>query len=183
MNAIRRVGYLFESLETVLICVCVFILAALLIINVIARNFFVSIFYTEEIAEFLIIMITFVGMSYAVRKARHIRMGAIFDAMSTTIKKALIIFISSVGAAVMFLMAYCSFEYVRWIRMKGVVTPALVLPRWTFYAIMPVMFFIAGIHYMRAVSKNLHEADVWLSAEQQSEYEATDEYENLKDGV
>ena len=183
MDVLRRIGYMLESLETVLICVGVFTLAVLLIINVIARNFFVSIFYTEEVAEFLIILITFVGMSYAVRKARHIRMGAIFDAMGTTIKKALIILISTVGATVMFLMAYYSLDYVRWIKMKAIVTPALVLPRWTFYAIMPLMFFIAGIHYVRAVFKNLREPDAWLSAEQQSEYEATDGYENPKDEV
>ncbi len=61
--------------------ICVAALAVLLIANVFARTFSLSIHFAEEISRFLVMLITFTGVSYGVRKARHIRMGAFLDAM------------------------------------------------------------------------------------------------------
>ena len=174
----EKIGLAIEWIEVTLLCTGVTMMAAFLIVNVFARNFYRSIFFTEEAVRFLIIFVTFVGMSYGVRKARHIRMGAIFDAMNLKIKKILIILISSVGAVVMFLLTYHSYLYVQWGIERGIVTPSLLLPIWTFYVIMPIMFFSSGIHYIRTIFKNLHEEEVWLSPEQQSEYDAVDEFES-----
>jgi TRAP-type C4-dicarboxylate transport system permease small subunit len=50
-------------------------------------------------------------------------------------------------------------------------TPALRIPTWIFYIIIPIGFGMACIQYIRTIIKNLTEKDVWQSPEQQSEYE------------
>ena len=50
-------------------------------------------------------------------------------------------------------------------------TPALRVPKWTFYMIIPVGFGLACIQYIRTIIKNLTEKDPWQSPDQQSEYE------------
>ncbi len=168
----QKFGRAFDWFEVIILSLGVFILAALVIANVFARTFFVSIYFVEELTEMLVILITFVGVSYGVRKARHIRMGAFFDIMPLKVQKIMILIISMVGAIFMFLMARYAYDYMTQARLMSHVTPALRLPYWTFLVIIPLGFFSAGIQYVRTVVKNLRVPEVWLSPEQQGEYEA-----------
>lgn len=164
-------GVIINSFEVCSLVLCVGALTILLIANFIARELFTSIYFAEEISEFLVIFTTFVGVSYGVRRARHIRMGAFLDMMPPFVEKILIIIISAVSACVMFFMAHVSYNYLLHSLHKAHETPALKLPYWIFYVIVPMGFFMAGIQYIRTIIKNIVEKETWMSPEQQSEYE------------
>lgn len=165
------VGLVINGFEVGSLVFCVAALAVLLIINFIARELFTSIYFAEEITEFLVIFTTFVGLSYGVRRGRHIRMGAFLEMMSPSVEKIFIIIISVISAGVMFFMANASYEYLLNAINRAHETPALRLPVWIFYVIIPVGFLMAGIQYIRTIIKNLTEKETWMSPEQQSEYE------------
>ncbi|MCG8636849.1 MAG: TRAP transporter small permease [Desulfobacterales bacterium] len=164
-------GRLLNACEVLSLVFCVGALTLLLIANFIARQFFTSIYFAEEISEFLVIFTTFVGVSYGVRRARHIRMGAFLDLMPSSVEKIFIIIISAVSAFVMFFMADASYDYLMHSLRKAHETPALKLPYWTFYVIVPLGFLMAGLQYIRTIIKNLTVKETWMSPEQQSEYE------------
>jgi TRAP-type C4-dicarboxylate transport system permease small subunit len=157
--------------EVTILSVSTALLAILLISNVIARTFFQAIYFAEELSEFLIIVTTFIGVSYAARKARHIRMGAFLDSMPPKVEKVFIYIISVVNTVVMFLMAYHSWNYMINAKVMNQTTQALRLPYWITLAVVPLGFFLAGVQYVRTIWKNIIEEDVWQSPEQQSEYE------------
>lgn len=167
----RIAGVIIDTFETYSLVLCVGALAVLLITDFFAREFFTSIYFSDEISEFLVIFTTFVGVSYGVRKARHIRMGAILDMMPPTVEKVFMIIISAVSAFIMFIMADASYEYLMHSLIKAHETPALKLPYWIFYIIIPIGFFLSGIQYIRTIIKNLTEKETWMSPDQQSEYE------------
>jgi C4-dicarboxylate transporter, DctQ subunit len=177
----KKIATFIDWFEVSVLCAGIFSLAVLLIANVIARTFFRGIYFVEELSEFLVVLITFVGVSYAVRKARHIRMGAIFDAMGPRLQKAFIFIICGTSAAVMFLMASYSYKYMTVARKMLHFTPALRLPYWLFLIIIPLGFASAGMQYIRTIIKNIVEKEVWLSPEQQSEYE--EEEQMVKDEI
>ncbi len=170
-KANRTVGSVINTLEVGSLIICIGALTVLLITNVIARTFFKSIYFAEEISEFLVIFTTFAGLSYGVRKARHIRMGAFLDLMPARVEKIFIIIIAAVSAAVMFIMADASYEYLMNSLRRSHETPALRLPYWIFYVIIPAGFVMSGIQYVRTIIRNLTHKETWMSAEQQSEYE------------
>ena len=170
-NFLYYLGRGVDAFEVGALCICISSLAILLISNVIARTFFQSIYFADEISEFLIIFVTFVGCSYAARKARHIRMGAFLDLMNEKVEKAFIFIISAVSAAVMFIMGYHALFYMLKVFSLGQTSSALRIPSWIPLVITPVGFFSAGIQYVRTFIKNIVEKEVWLSPEQQSEYE------------
>ncbi len=174
-NKTKSVGRIFalgvDWFEVAVLSIGVAALAVLLIANVIARTFFQSIYFAEEVSKFLIILVTFVGVSYAARKARHIRMGAFLDMMPPKMEKGFIFVISAVNAVVMLILAYYSYKYMAQMKMLGQMTTALQVPFWTFMVIVPIGFASAGIQYIRTIIKNIVEKDVWISPEQQSEYE------------
>lgn len=167
----RAVGKVVNAVEVSILVFCVAALGILLIVNVLARTFFQSIYFAEEISTFLVMLMTFTGVSYGVRKARHIRMGAFLDAMPPKMEKTFIIIISFVSAVVMAIMAWASWEYLINAMSKGHMTPALQIPTWTFYIVIPIGFGLACIQYLRTILKNFIEKDPWQSPDQQSEYE------------
>jgi C4-dicarboxylate transporter DctQ subunit len=167
----RGIGKAVNGIEVSILVFCVAALAILLIVNVFARTFFQSIYYAEEVSMFLVMLTTFTGVSYGVRKARHIRMGAFLDAMPPLMEKVFIIVISFISAFVMAIMAWFSYKYLMNAMDMGHMTPALRVPKWTFYVIIPIGFGLACIQYIRTIIKNLIEKEPWQSPEQQSEYE------------
>ncbi len=167
----KNIGLVINSIEVSILIFCVAALAVLLIANVFARTFFQSIYFAEEISRFLVMLTTFTGVSYGVRRARHIRMGAFLDAMPLKMEKTFIIIICLVSALVMGMMAWFSYEYLMNAMSRSHVTSALRVPKWSFYVIIPIGFGLACIQYIRTILKNLTEKDVWQSPEQQSEYE------------
>lgn len=167
----RILSVAIDRFEVTVLSVSTAFLAVLLIVNVIARNVDKSIYFAEEISKLFIILITFTGTSFAARKARHIRMGAVLELLPPKIEKVLVIIISIISAIVMFVLAYYAFSYMNNLRIRGTRTEALGAPYWYFVIIAPVALFTAGVQFVRTVFKNLHEPDVWLSPEQQSEFE------------
>jgi TRAP-type C4-dicarboxylate transport system permease small subunit len=167
----RHVGTMVNAIEVSILVFCVASLAILLITNVFARTFFQSIYFAEEVSKFLVMLTTFTGVSYAVRKARHIRMGAFLDAMPEKMEKVFIIIISIVSAFVMGVMTWFSYKYLMNAMNMGHMTPALRVPKWTFYVIIPIGFGMACMQYIRTVIKNFTEKEPWQSPDQRSEYE------------
>lgn len=167
----RAIGKAVNGIEVSILVFCVAALAILLIVNVFARTFFQSIYFAEEVSMFLVMLTTFTGVSYGVRKARHIRMGAFLDAMPPQMEKVFIIVISFVSAFVMAIMTWFSYKYLMNAMDMGHMTPALRVPKWTFYVIIPIGFGLACIQYIRTIIKNLIEKEPWQSPDQQSEYE------------
>ena len=167
----KYIGLVVNGVEVSILVFCVAALGILLIANVFARTFFQSIYFAEEVSMFLVMLTTFTGVSYGVRKARHIRMGAFLDAMPPKMEKIFIIIISLISAIVMAIMTWASYEYLANAMSKGHMTPALRVPKWTFYVIIPIGFGLACIQYIRTIIKNFTEKEPWQSPDQQSEYE------------
>ena len=167
----KFLSWLVNGIEVCILVFCVGGLAIILILNVFARTFFQSIYFAEELSRLLVIMVAFAGVSYGVRKAQHIRMGAFFDAMPSKMAKTVIIIISVVNALVMAIMTWFSYQYLINAMNMGHMTQALRVPSWTFYIIIPIGFGVACIQYVRTIIKNFADADTWQSADQRSEYE------------
>lgn len=165
LKAIQRVE------ETVL-SFSILAIAVLTIANVIGRSLFnSSLAATEELSQFLIILVTFVGLSYAVSQARHIRMTALYDAFGPRIRKALMLIISVTTSALMFFLAYHALQYVLIMARLGSVSPVLQVPLYLVYLAAPIGLTLSGIRYAATVVRNLREPDIYLSYTVREEHE------------
>ncbi|MFZ5944760.1 MAG: TRAP transporter small permease [Bacillota bacterium] len=167
----KKANQLLEAFEVWCLVGAVLVIAVAWIVNVIARQLHMSIFFVEEISSIMLIIITFIGAGYGVRRARHVRMSAMFEALSPRLQKIMIIFTCVLGAIITFIMAYYAWDYMMVARMRTQLTPALRIPYWLIWTIIPTGFFLMGVEYVRTIIKNIVEKEVWLSPEQQSEYE------------
>ena len=153
----------------------ILVLAAFTVANVAGRFLFdESIFFIEELSEFLMVLITFFGLGYVTRKGRHIRMTAIYDQLPPRGKKVVMIVIAAVTAAVMFVMAWYALEYVQRTAARGKMTPALQVPLYLTYVPVVLGFFLSGVQYLLTVLRNLDFGDPRVFAS----FSALDEYED-----
>ncbi|MGA7876186.1 MAG: TRAP transporter small permease [Desulfoferrobacter sp.] len=171
-RAFGKVDPILMHVEEYILAYGIIILALLLIGNVLSRVIFnYSWQFIEEIAQTIVIFVTFLGLGYCVRKARHIRMTAIYDMLGERTRKVFIIIISAGTGATMLMLAYWSASYAWNTYQRASVTPSLRIPLYFIYFWVPFGFFMAAIEYILTIFKNLKEKDVYLSIEQLDGYE------------
>lgn len=172
VRILRRTDAVVEIIERLVLTAGILLMAGITIANVIARNVFLhSLSFADELNQILIVLITFVGIGYGVRHARHIRMAALHDQLGPRGRKWLIMVVSVGTAALLFALTWYSVRYVVRMHTLGSVTPALQIPLWTIYAWAPVGLFIGGIHYSLAALRNLTSTEVYLSFTRKDEYD------------
>jgi len=176
LGVLNTVDKAIAKVETLILAYAIILMALNSIANVIGR--FVigqSIYFSPELNQFLIVLVTFVGLGYATRQGRHIRMSAFYDQLSDRGRKVLMIVIALITGAVMFVLAYYSYLYVDRVARLGKVTPALQVPLYLTYLWVPLGFVITGIQYFLTVYKNLCARDVYISFEHIDTYEDPEE--------
>lgn len=151
-------------IEAVLLAIGVLLMATNTIANVVGRYVFgQSLFFSEELNQALIILITFAGISYAARHGRHIRMSAFFDAMPFRMRKTMMIVICATTAFAMFGLAWYAWDYLTTQASRGRVLPALGIPQWWIIVWVPLGFLLTGLQYTLTAIKNVIDKDIWLS--------------------
>ena len=172
VRVVTQIGRVIQRIEEVLLSASILTIAALTILNVVCRSVFgFSLAFTEEVSQFCIIVVCFVGLSYAASKGRHIRMTAIYDQLSPTLRKAFMVAITVSTALIMLALSWYAVLYVATVHELGGIYPALRVPFYVVYAIAPVGLFLAAVQYALAAVRNLASKDVYLSFEQKDEYE------------
>ena len=126
---------------------------------------------TYEMTEMLIVIITFVGVGYAARHARHISMSAFYEQLSGQRRKALLVLICLGTALLMFYFSYKSIEYVITIHDRGRTSASLQMPLWIVYLALPIGFALAGIQYVLTLIRNLTTPGIWRSLTEKEDYD------------
>jgi len=152
----------------------IILMAVNTIANVFGRYVFnQSIYFSEELNEFLIVIVTFMGLGYATRKGIHIRMSAIYDALPIKLRKGLMVVIAATTAVVMAVLAWYALEYVQKVASRGRITPALQMPLYLTYVWVVVGLTLASFQYLLTAIRNLNfaEEDVYVSYLEVDSYE------------
>lgn len=95
--------------------------------------------WTEELARFLMIWIALLGAAYASAKKLHLSIPLIFNKLNASNKKWLETFIS--GMVIFFAVAVMvvgGMELIMLTNLLGQLSPALRLPMWMVYSIIPL---------------------------------------------
>jgi TRAP-type C4-dicarboxylate transport system permease small subunit len=152
----------------------VILMAANTIANVLGRYVFQqSIYFSEELNEFLMVIITFMGLGYATRKGIHIRMSAIYDILPRKVRKALMIVIAATTSVMMAMLAWYAFEYVQKVASRGRITPSLQIPLYLTYVWVVIGLALTSVQYLLTAIRNLNfaEEDIYVSYNEIDSYE------------
>ena len=181
INALVKLDWLIGKLENGILIGSVLAMALLNIGNVLGDNLLGKGFvFSEEINQALLVIITFVGVAKGARHGRNIRMSALYDQLKGPWRKGLNVIITTGSAVVLFYLAYLAVLYEIQIRDIGQTTPALGIPIWIIYLVVPFGLFIAGLQYTMTSIRNLTSKELYRSYHELEVYEEVnlDDYED-----
>ncbi|TVO59327.1 TRAP transporter small permease [Denitromonas halophila] len=163
-NVLKKVSGISERIEEFIVCFSIVLIMLNSTANAMGRYFFgKSIFFAEELNQFLIVSVTFIGFAYAVRKGRNIRMTALYDSLGHGVRKVITTIIAVTTAALMFYLAYKAYFYVVELKDINRLSPALEFPVYIIYSIIPIGFVMAGLQYLISFAMNLMHREIYLS--------------------
>lgn len=174
MAKFSRCFDIIKTIEKWTLAYAILIIAGVTIANVFCRAVLnSSLTFAEELAQFVIIWVTFIGISYAASQGRHIRMSAIYDQLGTAMRKSFMVCIAASTSLLMFFMTYYAMRYIATVYALGTASAALQVPLYLVYCVAPIGFALTGIQYALTVVRNLTEKEVYLSYDHKDEYEET----------
>ena len=166
MRLLHALSKVTERIEQTVVIAGILLIMINSTANAIGRYAFgKSLFFSEELNQFLIVAVTFVGFAYAVRKGRNIRMTALYDTFPLRLRKAVMILITLSTSLLLLFLAYQAVLYVAEIKAVNRLSPALQMPVYIVYAVIPVGLFMASLQFAIAFVTNLTHPDIWLSFE------------------
>lgn len=166
-----------SRIESFFLASGVLLMALNTVSNVVGRFVFQSsIFFSEELNQFLIILVTFVGISEAARMGRHIRMSAFTDMLGPRASKVMMIIITLGTASLLFLLAWYSLDYVSSLITSNRLTPALRIPYYLTVLIVPFGLCVTGIQFVLAALTNILKPGTHLSYQVEDKFDDADEH-------
>ncbi|WP_027858610.1 TRAP transporter small permease [Marinobacterium jannaschii] len=163
-RTLSSINQITEKIEAWVLMAAILIMMLNSNANAFGRYFFnQSVFFAEELNQFLIVSVTFIGMAYAVRKGRNIRMTAFYDMLGQRGRKALTLLITSTTAALMFYLSWQAVLYVQELQQLNRLSPALQFPVYIVYSIIPLGFFMAGLQYLSGFLLNILHREIYIS--------------------
>lgn len=171
LTVLNKIDWGLSWLERIIVAGSVLVMAVLMSCHVVGNLLFNrGIPGTYEVTEMLIVVMTFVGVGYAARNARHISMSAIYDQLSGRLRKALLVLICLGTGALMFYFAWKSAEYAAVIQERGRVSSSLHVPMWMVDLALPIGFTLAGVQYLLTSLRNLVSDDIYRSFTEKETY-------------
>jgi TRAP-type C4-dicarboxylate transport system permease small subunit len=108
-----------------------------------------SLFWSEELARYLLVWLTFLGASVAYRRNIHPGIDIVYARMPASFQKTISIVIHLISMVLFGVMIIYGIQFSYFVRLQ--ISPALYLPKWIIFSIIPIsglVFMIHGVTFL-----------------------------------
>ncbi|PID21756.1 C4-dicarboxylate ABC transporter permease [Sporosarcina sp. P3] len=127
------------KMEEWLLIISTLFIVALVFLQVLSRYVFnISVGWSAELARYLLIWITWISMSYTIRKNDHIKITLLVDRLPVNVQKVVQVLVVLLWSVFAFVMAIVGTQVVQTLKLMGQKTSTLGLPMWVVYLIIPI---------------------------------------------
>ena len=103
-----------------------------------------SLFWSEELARFQLVWLTFLGAAVAYRRGAHPGIDALHARLPPAWRRATTVLVHGVSAALFAVMIVYGAQFAYFVRNQ--ISPALGLPKWIVFAVIPVGGALLLVH-------------------------------------
>ena len=103
-----------------------------------------SIFWSEELARFLLVWLTFLGATVVYYRGVHASVDFLYERLGAGSKRAMNILVHLASLSFFVVMIIYGWQFAHFVRLQ--VTAALVLPKWIPHGILPLSGAILSFH-------------------------------------
>lgn len=112
-----------------------------------------SLFWSEELARYLLVWLTFLGASVAYKRNLHPGVDLLVDRLPAGLRKSFSLIVQGISLGLFGVMVIYGVQFAYFIRAQ--ISPALVLPKWTVFTIIPLSGLILILHALAFISSQL----------------------------
>lgn len=108
-----------------------------------------SLFWSEELARFQLVWLSFLGASVAYRRKAHPGIDVLTSRMPDFTRKVLAVIVHIVSLALFWVMVFYGYHFAYFVRLQ--ISPALYVPKWIIFSIVPLsglIFMIHGLNFL-----------------------------------
>jgi len=113
-----------------------------------------SLFWSEELARFLLVWLTFLGASVAYRRKAHPGIDMLYAKMPRSLQKAASLLTHAASLMLFGVMIFYGCQFAWFVRLQ--ISPALHLPKWIILSIIPVSGSILMVHGITFLTNDLY---------------------------
>ena len=114
-----------------------------------------SLFWSEELARFLLVWLTFLGASCAYRRRMHPGVDVLTARMPESLRRGCAVFVHLLCLAFFAVMVVYGASFAYFVRLQ--ISPALNLPKWAVLSAIPVSGAACILHGLSLLVKDLSE--------------------------
>ena len=103
-----------------------------------------SIFWSEELARFMLVWLTFLGASAAYRRGVHPGVDVLHRRMPSWLKRIANVAIHLVSIGLFCVMIVFGLRFAHFVRFQ--ISPALYMPKWILFSVIPISGAILTLH-------------------------------------
>jgi len=144
-----------SRLEEIIIAISILFATILILVNVALRLMGSGITWSEELIRYLLILVTFIGMSVCARDGEHVSIEFIPQMLKGKANTILMVVINSVSLIFSIMLTWYSFQLFQFSWKTGQLSPGLGLPIFLIYAVTPLSGLLVTIRYFQQIIKIL----------------------------
>lgn len=114
-----------------------------------------SLSWSEELARYMFIWMIYIGISYGVKKDKHVKIEAVLTVLSSFWQKVLLIISDLLFLFFAVIIVIKSFEVSNTIQNLGQLSPGMELPMWIVYMAVPVEFSLVCIRLIQSLIRKI----------------------------
>ena len=103
-----------------------------------------SLFWSEELARYLLVWLTFFGASSAYYRSVHPSIDLLTTFLSEKMKTALAIAVHAISLCLFLVMIYHGTLFAYFVRLQ--ISPAMAIPKWIIFSVIPISGIIFTLH-------------------------------------
>ncbi len=145
----KKLVFVLKKTEEWLLLLGVTIMGSVLFLQIVMRFVFSSpLQWPEELARYLHVWITFIGIGYGIRKGSHIGMTLIKDRLKPLPSKILSIFFDLLNIFAFVVLLISSLNFVEH---QNVLSTAMQIPMQLVYGVIPVFTFVCILYSIASI--------------------------------
>lgn len=167
MDVLRKLDKVLSAIEENALSLGTIGMMVVLILNFLGRFVFqVGVAWTEEVGKLCLVVVTYMGLSYVTRLARHINMTVLTERLNQKSQRILQIIINLTSSAFFIYLCYSAVRYAMIVKETGRVTTTLRIPVHFFLLMMAMGLLFTAIRFLQIGTLNImHKEDVYFAAD------------------
>lgn len=146
MSLLKKID---EKFEEVVMGVLLVGISCIILLQIVMRLLKMSLPWPEELARYFYVWLVFLSLAYTIRNRTNLRVDLLVNAFPAKLRRFMEVALQLINAAFLGTLFYHSFRVISAVKMSSQTSPALEIPMYLIYLIVPAGFLLGALRALQ----------------------------------